>query len=86
MFHNINLDPVNINAGPENMDNSLEPTRPKQNVAMDPNEEKPFQCDLCSATFSRLGNYTRHRMIHTIHIKVQTITIIMYIENMKHLL
>lgn len=29
-----------------------------------------FQCDLCSATFNRLGNYSRHRMIHTVHVKV----------------
>lgn len=34
-----------------------------------PSKEKPFLCDLCSATFTRLGNFTRHRMIHTIHMK-----------------
>ncbi|XP_064600444.1 zinc finger protein 236-like [Liolophura sinensis] len=28
-----------------------------------------FRCDLCSATFNRLGNYSRHRMIHTVHVK-----------------
>ncbi|KAK3581834.1 hypothetical protein CHS0354_007237 [Potamilus streckersoni] len=27
---------------------------------------KKFRCDLCTATFSRLGNFTRHRMIHSI--------------------
>lgn len=27
---------------------------------------RPFQCKLCSATFNRLGNYTRHQRIHTV--------------------
>ncbi|KAL3863041.1 hypothetical protein ACJMK2_004823 [Sinanodonta woodiana] len=27
---------------------------------------KRFRCDLCTASFSRLGNFTRHRMIHNI--------------------
>ena len=31
-----------------------------------------FHCDLCSATFNRQGNYTRHRMIHTVLSKVRT--------------
>ncbi|XP_006817160.1 uncharacterized protein LOC102802189 [Saccoglossus kowalevskii] len=28
---------------------------------------RPFKCDLCSATFNRMGNYTRHRLIHTVN-------------------
>lgn len=30
-----------------------------------------FKCDLCSASFNRLGNYTRHRMVHAIDAKVK---------------
>ncbi|XP_048744914.1 zinc finger protein sens-like [Ostrea edulis] len=30
-------------------------------------EEHMYKCDLCSASFSRVGNYTRHRMIHTVN-------------------
>ncbi len=33
-------------------------------------DSKPIKCDLCSSSFSRLGNYTRHRMIHTVNSKV----------------
>ncbi|KAK3095087.1 hypothetical protein FSP39_010146 [Pinctada imbricata] len=32
----------------------------------DKGSDYTFSCDLCSATFNRQGNYTRHRMIHTI--------------------
>ena len=32
--------------------------------------KKLFKCELCSATFDRMGNYTRHTMIHTVHTKV----------------
>ncbi|XP_069140676.1 uncharacterized protein [Argopecten irradians] len=28
-----------------------------------------YRCDLCSASFNRYGNYTRHRMIHTVNTK-----------------
>lgn len=30
---------------------------------------RPFQCEMCSATFNRLGNYTRHQKIHTVRTK-----------------
>lgn len=30
-------------------------------------EDRVYKCDLCSASFSRVGNYTRHRMIHTVN-------------------
>ncbi|XP_067131985.1 uncharacterized protein [Centruroides vittatus] len=30
---------------------------------------RPFKCELCSATFNRLGNYTRHKKIHTVPTK-----------------
>ncbi|CAH1784730.1 unnamed protein product [Owenia fusiformis] len=30
---------------------------------------KCFKCELCSATFDRMGNYTRHRMVHTVYVK-----------------
>ncbi|XP_078311845.1 uncharacterized protein LOC144618846 isoform X2 [Crassostrea virginica] len=30
-------------------------------------EDRLYKCDLCSASFSRVGNYTRHRMIHTVN-------------------
>ncbi|XP_022710559.1 zinc finger protein 16-like [Varroa jacobsoni] len=32
----------------------------------DKKAQKPFQCKLCTATFNRLGNYTRHQKIHTV--------------------
>ncbi|XP_076345943.1 uncharacterized protein LOC143244706 isoform X3 [Tachypleus tridentatus] len=31
--------------------------------------ERPFQCELCSASFSRMGNYTRHKKIHAVPTK-----------------
>ncbi|CAG2106976.1 unnamed protein product [Medioppia subpectinata] len=31
-----------------------------------PNESiRPFKCELCNSTFTRLGNYTRHKKIHS---------------------
>ena len=33
-------------------------------------KSKQFRCDLCTAVFTRLGNYTRHRKIHTLNLKV----------------
>ncbi|CAN8023905.1 unnamed protein product [Ixodes persulcatus] len=34
-----------------------------------PKNSRPFQCEMCSATFNRLGNYTRHQKIHTVRTK-----------------
>ncbi|XP_076461525.1 uncharacterized protein LOC143294020 [Babylonia areolata] len=34
--------------------------------------DKQYKCDLCTAVFSRLGNYTRHRKIHTLNLKEDT--------------
>ncbi|KAL8613326.1 hypothetical protein ACOMHN_052566 [Nucella lapillus] len=31
--------------------------------------DKCYKCDLCTAVFSRMGNYTRHRKIHTLNLK-----------------
>ena len=31
---------------------------------------KVYACELCSATFNRHANYTRHKMIHSVHPKV----------------
>lgn len=35
--------------------------------------ERPFKCELCSSTFTRLGNYTRHKKIHSLPTKVTAI-------------
>ncbi|XP_062592484.1 zinc finger protein 267-like [Saccostrea cucullata] len=40
---------------------------PRSNGSSQKEEEYVHNCDLCSATFSRIGNYTRHRMIHTLN-------------------
>jgi hypothetical protein len=31
---------------------------------------RPFKCELCNSTFTRLGNYTRHKKIHSFPSKV----------------
>ncbi|RWS15898.1 zinc finger protein-like protein [Dinothrombium tinctorium] len=28
--------------------------------------DRPFKCELCNSTFTRLGNYTRHKKIHSL--------------------
>lgn len=33
-------------------------------------KKEQYNCDLCSAAFNRLGNFTRHRMTHTVSAKV----------------
>ena len=32
--------------------------------------DKVYACELCSATFNRHANYTRHKKIHSVHPKV----------------
>ena len=34
------------------------------------NSKKKFKCDLCNATFTRMGNFTRHRKIHNLQSEV----------------
>ena len=34
---------------------------------------RPFKCELCNSTFTRLGNYTRHKKIHSLPSKVNMI-------------
>ncbi|XP_071090511.1 uncharacterized protein [Haliotis cracherodii] len=41
------------------------PTRKKYKRVVD--KDKVFKCDLCSAQFDVLGNYTRHRKIHKVN-------------------
>ena len=36
-------------------------------------QDRPFKCDLCNATFTRLGNFTRHKKIHSLPSKVGVI-------------
>jgi len=31
--------------------------------------DRPFKCELCNSTFTRLGNYTRHKKIHSLPTK-----------------
>lgn len=38
------------------------------NRQVDPTQ--PFRCEHCSSTFTRLGNFTRHKKIHTVPTKV----------------
>lgn len=46
------------------------------NRQVDPTQ--PFRCEHCNSTFTRLGNFTRHKKIHTVPTKVRLlITIIM---------
>lgn len=33
--------------------------------------DRPFKCELCNSTFTRLGNYTRHKKIHSLPTKVR---------------
>lgn len=33
--------------------------------------ERPFKCELCNSKFTRLGNYTRHKKIHSLPSKVR---------------
>jgi hypothetical protein len=40
-------------------------------------ETKEIKCDLCSATFTRHGNFKRHRKIHTVNLKVFYIHLLM---------
>lgn len=35
--------------------------------------KKGFKCDLCNATFTRVGNFTRHRKIHNLQPEVGTL-------------
>ncbi|XP_070387243.1 uncharacterized protein [Dermacentor albipictus] len=70
---------VSINAicklegtNPTNKDNSGAGESPgslKKTPESPPKNSRPFQCEMCSATFNRLGNYTRHQKIHTVRTK-----------------
>lgn len=42
----------------------LEDSKPVTEV-ISPDAEKPYKCELCNTTFNRLGNFTRHKKIHT---------------------
>lgn len=43
------------------------------NRQVDPTQ--PFRCEHCNSTFTRLGNFTRHKKIHTVPTKVNRIFI-----------
>lgn len=43
------------------------------NRQVDPTQ--PFRCEHCNSTFTRLGNFTRHKKIHTVPIKVRIVVI-----------
>lgn len=47
------------------------------NRQVDPTQ--PFRCEHCNSTFTRLGNFTRHKKIHTVPTKVCTETSYYYI-------
>ncbi|KAH9362935.1 hypothetical protein HPB48_014283 [Haemaphysalis longicornis] len=59
--------PVNKDAGAGESPGSL-----KKTPESAPKNSRPFQCEMCSATFNRLGNYTRHQKIHTVRTKVSS--------------
>ena len=42
----------------------------KDSAASD--KKKQYKCDLCTAVFTRPGNFTRHRKIHNLSLKVRT--------------
>ena len=46
------------------------------NRQVDPTQ--PFRCEHCNSTFTRLGNFTRHKKIHTVPTKVSIIVIITF--------
>lgn len=46
----------------------VEDSKPVNEVIL-PDSEKPYKCELCNTTFNRLGNYTRHKKIHTVPTK-----------------
>ena len=37
---------------------------------------RPFKCELCNSTFTRLGNYTRHKKIHSYPSKVSFVQLL----------
>lgn len=52
--------------------NPVVPASSNEKLPMEGNDpQKQYLCDLCSAGFSSLGNLTRHRMVHTVHSKVE---------------
>lgn len=70
-------EPINNNTkitiSNENRDKTVTDTT---NVTMstdgvaNPEADRPFKCELCNSTFTRLGNYTRHKKIHSLSSKV----------------
>ncbi|KAI1288005.1 Zinc finger and BTB domain-containing protein 14 [Halotydeus destructor] len=43
----------------------------RSNLSDSTTAERPFKCELCNSTFTRLGNYTRHKKIHSLPSKQQ---------------
>ena len=44
---------------------------PTKKLPPSKSKSKRYRCDLCTGVFTRLGNYTRHRKIHTLNVKVR---------------
>ena len=42
--------------------------------------DRPFKCEICNSTFTRLGNYTRHKKIHSLPTKVSFLYIVRYLH------
>ncbi|XP_013413982.1 early growth response protein 1 [Lingula anatina] len=61
----VNINPVDQLQ--EQTESSATAADPGGQIVYEP--KKPFKCELCSASFTLLGNLNRHRMIHSINAK-----------------
>lgn len=73
------------NVGSSNKSNQAELSKSTKmssstgNRQVDPTQ--PFRCEHCNSTFTRLGNFTRHKKIHTVPTKVSlTVDLDFYIQ------
>lgn len=55
-----------LNEHEDSSESSSCPATPVVTEIVQASSEKPFRCELCNATFNRLGNYTRHKKIHMV--------------------
>lgn len=60
-----------VTSNPDN--NSCQQQQQQDSSSSSDSSDRPFKCELCNSTFTRLGNYTRHKKIHSLPTKVTTL-------------